>query len=105
MTPVLDTLAPDDIVRRRIRRDWRNDIAILGHGTLAAPIDGHDEGTTFVDIGCRSDVARQQAFISLAAFVANDETDWDTNWTVSPEPFAFRLRVYAPRLDAYSDDA
>jgi hypothetical protein len=85
-------LAPEEVVARRIRRDWRNDIQVVG--------SGHEKGRAWVDIICRSPIAREQARLSLEAFVKNDRSDWRDAWSEIGDE-GWLLRVWDPQSLPY----
>jgi len=78
---------------RRIRRDWRDDIVVLA--------SGEDDGEAWVDLGCRSYIACEQARLSLGSFVANPRADWEQWRRDDDEEYPFQLRLLSPRVEAY----
>lgn len=93
--------ATSGFVRRRILRDWRDDIEVIAVVTRRKMLLGRKQ--TLVEIGCRSPIACEQARISLAGFVANDASDWDTShWKVVEESeLPFRIRLVEPKPEGY----
>lgn len=93
-----ESLTPADVVWRRIRRDWRDDIVVIG--------EGEEDGLDWVDIGCSSQVACEQARISLASFVRNDRDDWHGGWDfVESDSRPYRLRLVDPSLRGHEEAA
>jgi len=88
-----------EFVQRRIRRDWRGDIEVLRTTRRRKPaVIGKRQ--VLVQIGCRSQIACEQARITLAAYVKNAASDWETGhlaeagdrdhpfklWLIQPTP-------------------
>lgn len=82
-------------VRRRILRDWDDDIEVLDVFRVKERVH--------VEIGCSSPIACEQARISLAGFVANDRADWDAaQWkVVKGDELPFRIRLIEPKPEGY----
>ncbi len=90
-------------VERRIQRDWRNEIEVLGVTTRRRRLIGKKH--VLVEIGCRSEIACEQARISLAGVVANDASDWRSHWeVVEGSKLPFRLRLVDPRPEGHFSD-
>jgi hypothetical protein len=93
-----ESLTPTDVVWRRIRRDWRDDIVVIDKG--------EEGGFDWVEIGCSSRVACEQARISLASFVRNDREDWYSGWVfVEGAARPYRLRLVDPSLGGHEEAA
>jgi hypothetical protein len=101
--PALDSLKDiERFVQRRIRWDWHDDIDVIR-------VEERRERffkKTVVVIGCRSQIACEQARISLAAFVANDASDWEaSHWRFVKDQdrpdLPFRLDLIEPKPDGY----
>jgi len=88
-------------VRRRILREWRDDIEVIAVTTRRKRLVGKKQ--ILVEIGCRSRIACEQARISLAGFVAHDASDWDaSHWEVIEDSrLPFRIRLIEPNPDGY----
>lgn len=87
-------------VRRRIRRDWRGDIEVLAVNSRR---EGLLRKKVHVLIGCNSYLACEQARISLAAFVANQASDWEArHWkVVEGADHPLRLELIEPKPEGY----
>jgi hypothetical protein len=95
----LTDLQPPDVVKRRIRRDWREEIVVIDEGVIEG---GERSGESWVQIGCTSWIACEQARISLASFVRNDAEDWSTGWEIlSDGQHRYRLRLVDPDIDGH----
>jgi hypothetical protein len=99
--PTLDS--PKDIelfVNQRIRWDWHDDIEVV---KVFERRQSLFKKKTLVEIACSSRIACEQARISLAAFVANDASDWADHWRVDAEDKAhpFRLQLIEPKPEGY----
>jgi hypothetical protein len=96
---VLDQKETSSFVRRRIVRDWREDIKVFDVTTRRRRLIGKKQ--TVVEIGCRSPIACEQARLSLAGFVENDRRDWEvSHWRViKGDDLPFRIELIDPRPD------
>ena len=65
-----------EFVQHRIRRDWRGDIEVL-RTVRRRKLTVFGKRQVLVQIGCRSQIACEQARISLAAYVQNNASDWE----------------------------
>lgn len=92
---VLDRRTPTDLVARRVRRDWRQDITVVG--------SGEDDGRDWVDLWCASSIAREQARITMGAYVANPAADWDDGWRQA-DGGGQVLRLWQPQPFPYDGD-